>query len=258
MNFKIPRYIALELVPRALPGVLDEAREALAAFPCISSVNIPEIRTVPIKSYEPAVLFLKNGIPVTPHFRMIDRSSSELLEKISALVELGLREVLFIGGDPDPSVRPSGLSTVEAVAIVKRRFPELSIYAGLDPYRQSFREELDYARRKLDAGCDGFYTQPFFSIGMLDQWLEQLPGVTVRCGIAPVMSAKSRLYWERTNKVVFPPRFAFDEKSQAALARAMLSHISEACQEAYLMPVRIGAKEYLGDVFEDKNATFQG
>ena len=253
MSFRKPKNIALELVPRTLDGVLAEARESLSSFPFVTSINIPEIRRLPIKSFEPSKRLLESGLVTTPHFRLIDRNEKDLLQKIAVLVEAGLSQVLLIGGDPpkeSPDFVPSGLTTLQAVQAVKREFSQLKIYTGLDPYRSSFREELDYARAKRDAGSDGFFTQPFFSVGMLELWLEQLPDAEIWFGIAPVYTERSQNYWERVNKVVFPPNFSFDRDFNTRLARQLLVTISETQQRAYLMPVANGALAYLRDIFE--------
>lgn len=247
MYFKIPSSVALELVPRSLDGILSEAQENLAKFPWISSVNVPEIMSVPIKSFEATRKLLAHKICATPHFRMIDRNLFELMQILETLVGEGLERVLLIGGDtPDyPAFRSSGLSTILAIREVRRAFPKLKIYAGIDPYRQSFRKELDYAFHKREAGCDGFFTQPFFSVGMLELWLEQLPDAELWFGIAPVYSDKSRVYWERRNRVVFPPNFSYDVERNASLARKLLTTIAECGQRAYLMPVRVSPSAYL-------------
>lgn len=248
----LPKSIALELVPRTLETLLQESKDCLSRFP-ITTVNVPEIRTVALKSFESARMLLENGVPVTPHFRMVDRSLTELLDKLEALISLGLKQVLIIAGDPpkDVGFQPSGLTSVLAIREIRRIYPKLKIFAGLDPFRTSFREELDYARRKLDAGADGFYTQPFFSVGMLEQWMEQLPNAEVWYGIAPVLSEKSRLYWENTNKVVFPPDFTIDLEGNVRTGRALLKAIAQAKQRAYLMPVRVGAAEYVGSLLNN-------
>lgn len=253
MSFRKPKEIALELVPRTLDGILAEAKESLSTYPFVTSINIPEIRKLPIKSYEPTELLLQNKIAATPHFRVIDRTEKELLEKIAKLVESGLKQVLIIGGDPpkdDPHFTPSGLSTLTAVKTIKREFPSLKIYTGLDPYRSSFREELDYAYSKQEAGSDGFYTQPIFSIGLLEQWQEQLPDAEIWFGIAPIFTEKSRRYWERVNKVVLPSNFSYDMEYNVRLARQLLVTINEMHQRGYLMPISNGALNYLQSIFD--------
>ena len=69
MSFRKPKDIALELVPRSLDGILAEAKQSLATFPFVTSVNVPEIRRLPIKSFEPSQLLLQSNIDTTPHFR---------------------------------------------------------------------------------------------------------------------------------------------------------------------------------------------
>lgn len=248
---KIPDSVSLELVPRSLKEFHTEVKDCFSDFPFLSALNIPEIRSVPVKSFEPSLMLLKESFPVIPHFRLIDRTLPELLGLLASLKEFGLQKVLLIGGDPpkDVDFTPSGVSTLMALREVKREFPALKVFAGLDPYRTSFREELDYALRKMDAGCDGFFTQPFFSLSLLDVWIEQFQGVETWFGVAPVYSQKSKLYWERVNKVVFPPDFNFSRKYNAKLAQLLFARVAEANGFGYLMPIAVSAKEYLNDVF---------
>ena len=57
MSFRKPKDIALELVPRSLDGILAEAKQSLATFPFVTSVNVPEIRRLPIKYRERRISF---------------------------------------------------------------------------------------------------------------------------------------------------------------------------------------------------------
>lgn len=254
MKFKMPSSIALELVPRDLNLFLEESRLNLERYSFIQKINVPEIRSVEIKSFEASHVLLKNSLPAVPHFRLIDRTLDDLLEKVSALKTLGLEEVLLIGGDPPKNDEfvPSGLTTLVAIAEVRKAFPSLKIYAGLDPYRSSFRHELDYAMQKMDAGCNGFYTQPFFSLKVLDLWLEQLSGTEIWFGISPVYSDKSRKYWEKVNQVVFPADFSYGKKENRDLAKLLLARIADANCNAYFMPITISASAYLNDLVENE------
>lgn len=255
MNFKKPSSIALELVPRDLNLFIEESRFNLKQYPFIQKINVPEIRSVEIKSFEASKVLLDQSLPAVPHFRLIDRSLDDLLEKISNLKAIGLNEVLLIGGDPPKNADfvPSGLTTLTAISEVRKAFPSLKVYAGLDPYRSSFRRELDYALEKIDAGCDGFYTQPFFSLKYLDLWLEQLSAnAELWLGISPVYSDKSRKYWENVNQAVFPADFSYGEKENSDLARALLERIADVNCNAYLMPISISPTAYLKEIFENE------
>jgi len=240
--------IALELVPKTLDSFLEESRTHISNFPKIMAINIPELRSVDIKSFEASKHLLKNGVAAIPHFRLIDRTLDDLETKIEKLVLLGLKRVLLISGDPPIDMRdfvPSGVKVPQAIKHLKTKFPKLKIYAGQDSYRQSFRKELDYCKEKLDAGADGFFTQPFFSEGILNLWLEHLHETEMWIGLSPVAGNGSRNYWETVNQVVFPPNFRFDLEYNCIAGRRILTLIEAAGKNAYLMPITISADKYL-------------
>jgi methylenetetrahydrofolate reductase (NADPH) len=240
--------IALELVPKTLDSILEESNLHISNFPKITAINIPEIRSVEIKSFAAAEHLLKNSVAAIPHFRLIDRTLDDLEQKIEKLLELGLKQVLLISGDPPIDVAnfvPSGIKAPQAIKHIKNKFPQLKVYAGQDSYRQSFKKELDYCKEKLDSGADGFFTQPFFSEGLLAQWLEQLPGTEMWIGLSPVTGKSSRNYWETVNQVVFPPNFCFDLEGNCAMGRRILTLVEAAKKDAYLMPITISANKYL-------------
>jgi len=240
--------IALELVPKSLSSLLEESKRHIGHFPKIHAINIPEIRSVEIKSFEASEHLLKNGVDAIPHFRLIDRTLGDLESLIGKLIPLGLKQALLISGDPPldtPGFVPSGIKAPDAIKHIKTKFPQLKVYAGQDPYRQSFRKELDYCKQKLDAGADGFFTQPFFSEGLLNQWLEQLPETEMWIGLSPVTGQSSRNYWETVNQVVFPPNFKFGLEDNCIMGRRILTLIEAAKKDAYLMPITISAEKYL-------------
>jgi len=240
--------IALEIVPRNLDSFLEESRNYINSFPKITAINIPELRNVEIKSFEASEHLLKNEVAAIPHFRLIDRTLDDLEEKIEKLVSLGLKQVLLISGDPPvdvPNFVTSGVKAPQAIKCIKTKFPQLKVYAAQDSYRQSFKKELDYCKEKLDAGADGFFTQPFFSEGLLNQWLEQLPETEMWIGLSPVTGKGSREYWETTNQVVFPPNFCFDLEGNCIMGRRILTLIEAAGKDAYLMPITVSTDKYL-------------
>ena len=240
--------IALELVPKTLDSFLEESRGHISNFPKIAAINIPELRSVEIKSFEASEHLLKNNVAAIPHFRLIDRTLQDLENLIGKLVSLGLKQVLLVSGDPPLDLQnfvPSGVRAPQAIKHIKTKFPQLKVYAAQDSYRQSFKKEFDYCKEKLDAGADGFFTQPFFSEGTLAQWLEQLPETEIWVGLSPVTGPNSRSYWETTNQVVFPPNFKFDLQSNCLLHKRLLKQVESAGKDAYLMPFTTAADKYL-------------
>jgi len=239
--------IALELVPKTLDSFLEESRTQINNFPKITAINIPELRSVEIKSFEASEHLLKNSVPAIPHFRLIDRTLDNLEKLIEKLVALGLKQTLLISGDPPldtTGFTPSGIKAPAAIKHIKTKFPQLKVYAGQDPHRQSFKKELDYCKEKLDCGADGFFTQPFFSESLLCQWLDHLPNTEMWVGLSPV-TVKNRTYWESVNNVVFPPNFSFDLEGNCKVDRRLLTLIEEAGKDTYLMPFTTSTSKYL-------------
>lgn len=244
--------IALELVPNSYESLLEESQFAIARKVGIVSINIPEMRSKAIKGHHAADHLLRHGIDAIPHFRTIDRTYEDLESRIAPLISLGLQSVLLISGDPlkdVPNFQPSGVTPVNAIPRLKAKFPGLKVFAGFDPYRQGFRAELEYCHQKLDAGADGFFTQPFFSPYLLEAWLEQLAGTEVWVGVSPVTTASFKSYWEKTNQVVFPPGFGIDLVSNCQNERYLLSIAERYGQKSYLMPITVSTHDYLPALF---------
>jgi len=245
MSTNLP--IALELVPNSYEELSSDSRFAHDASKQVCAINIPEMRSKSIKGYHAADHLLRQGFDAIPHFRTIDRTYEELQALIAPLIPLGLKSVLLISGDPikDPAFKPSDLTPVNAIPRLKAAFPGLKVYVGFDPYRQSFRAELEYCKAKIAAGADGFFTQPFFSPFLLEDWLDQLVGTEVWVGLSPVTTESFKGYWEKTNKVVFPASFKIDLLSNCQNERCLLDVTARYGQKAYLMPVTVSIEEYL-------------
>ena len=83
----------------------------------------------------------------------------------------------------------------------------MKVYAGIDQYRSGIRDELYRVERKAQAGAAGFFTQPFFDMRYLEMFADLLDGHEIYWGVSPVLSSRSRGYWERKDKAVFPKNF---------------------------------------------------
>ena len=77
--------------------------------------------------------------------------------------EYNIKEVLVVEGDPPQSMLYQVYPTISTDIIKKfsEEMPEITVYAGIDQYRSSMKEEEYRIRRKQLAGAKGFFTQPF-------------------------------------------------------------------------------------------------
>ncbi len=239
--------ISVELVPRSAAGLVRDATFIRERLSWVTSLNIPDLLRFPLRSWHAC----RHTAPIfassIPHVRAIDMAPDAPLPMAETLRSAGLTEILVIGGDPshdiDHVTYPQ--SSIDVIRRFKKELPHLKVYAALDPYRQGFRAERDYVSRKLDAGADGFFTQPFFDRRLLELYAELLAGEVVFWGITPVVTSGARAYWETTNGALFPRGFEPTMQWNRSFAHDTLRLVASMNSNAYLMPIRVDLAEYL-------------
>ena len=242
--------ISVELIPRGATELLADAATVRAAMPQANVLNIPDLMRLPMRSWE-ACSITSSVLPASiPHIRAIDIPPGDDLPMAEAILAAGLTEVLVIRGDPphDMAHQTYPNSSEDIIRRFKRRCPGMRVYAAFDPYRQGFRDELTAVHRKLDAGADGFFTQPVFDLRLLEISAEMLRDQCVFWGIAPVIGEKSRAYWETTNRVIFPAGFSPVLDWNRSFATDAIRTIRGFGGNAYFMPIRVNLATYLANL----------
>ncbi len=237
--------ISIELVPRSYQHLDDECQQLKQVFTFLDTVNIPDLLRMPVRSWEAcrhtSQYFRRN----IPHLRAIDFNlrEPEALEQAIA----GLDDVLVVSGDLPQGFGRGVYPTrcLDVIRYIKTHHPAKTVIAGIDPYRQSMREEMEYTRQKVDVGADVFFTQPFFSLHLLQCWFELLPDYDVYWGISPVVGEKAKNYWEYTNHVIFPPEYDFTLEGNQRFARSVVSFVREQDSNLYFMPIKVNIMDYL-------------
>jgi methylenetetrahydrofolate reductase (NADPH) len=242
--------ISIELVPRSVAALEEECLAIKARFPRLEMVNIPDILRMPLRSWEACRIAKRYFRRVIPHLRAIDFCLTNAADIERAVA--GFDEVLIVSGDPprDFSRLTYPTTSVELIAFIKQRFPQIRVFAGVDPYRCGPRAELDYLKRKKEAGADAFFTQPFFCLHLLDAYVSMLSSYEVFWGVSPVLSDKSRSYWETTNQAIFAADYQHTMEFNQSFARAFLSRLSGDHSHAYFMPIRTNTVAYLEGILE--------
>jgi len=243
--------ISIELVPRDWETLKAQFEMIAARFPQITVLNVPDLMQFPIRSWDACAAGNRHFEKTIPHLRAIDfnlRQRFDLADKLSAL---DIHSVLVIAGDPpqDMARRVYRNSSLELIRVLKKEAPWLEVFAGIDPYRRSLREELDHVAAKLDAGADGFFTQPFFDTRLLEIYMEQLNKEYVFWGICPVTTEKGKAYWESKNFAVFPNDFQLTLPWNIQFARSVISKVGSVKGNIYFMPIRTNPEIYLDSIF---------
>jgi methylenetetrahydrofolate reductase (NADPH) len=252
--------VSLEAVPRSREALISGAAEA-ANFPAISLINVPDLLRFSIRSWEACGILAATGgkepagqrPALMPHLRAADFDLRVPFPHTEYFRSLGINQVLVIAGDPPAPGIPAPRQTypTETVPFIKKlkaEMPELRIHAAFDPYRTNIRYELDYLAAKEDAGAEGFFSQPFFDLRLLEIYAEYLTGKQVFWGVSPVLSQANRNYWESRNRAVFPKSFRADLFWNVDFGRRVLEFCNANGFNLYLMPIKIDLAAYLSGV----------
>lgn len=239
--------ISLELIPRSRSGLRAELDTVREHFPGVDTVNVPDLTRFSTRSWE-GCAFARPHLRAIPHIRAIDLNPKEPLPMSGLLLAHEIDEVLIVTGDApsDMNRRVYNVDAEAAIRRFRRELPHVRVYAGLDPYRQSFARERDYLERKLEAGAVGFFSQPFFDLRLMDTYADLLPeGAEMWWGVTNVTSEGSANYWTSRNNAVFPRSFDLSLEWNRKLAGDALQFARDRGQNVYFQPIRTDLREYL-------------
>lgn len=239
--------IAVELVPRSRSKLRAELALLKEHFPSVDTVNIPDLLRFSTRSWD-GCAYARPHFKAIPHIRAIDHNPKEPLCMLEALAKHQLTEVLIISGDApsDMSHRTYSVDAEDLIRRFRRELPDVKVYAGLDPYRQSFVNERDYMERKLEAGAVGFFSQPFFDLRLMEIYAEILPaGAEMWWGVTNVTSEGSMNYWASRNRAIYPKNFELSLAWNRRLATQALEFARQRGQNIYFQPIKTDLLDYL-------------
>lgn len=241
--------ISFEVVPRdaaSLKTQLDFVEETL---PFVDTINVPDLLRLPIRSWESGKYIARDKYRFIPHLRAIDFDLKETrLERM--INDCELDTVLLVSGDPPPDRSHPIYDThvLEMIRKVRCTFPEITIFAALDPYRSSIKRERAYMLKKLDVGADYLMSQPFFDMRLLEIFSELIPNEKTYWGISPIVTDRSKAYWEKMNQVIFPGDFKATYEWNIAFAQKVLNFCKIKGSNAYFMPINIDLEKYFSPI----------
>ncbi|MCZ4280930.1 methylenetetrahydrofolate reductase [NAD(P)H] [Kiloniella laminariae] len=141
----------------------------------------------------------EKGLPIAAHITLAGASRQDILRMVSGWSELGIKRLVALRGDAaEPGqafkAHPEGFAdSIELVAAL-REFGSFEIavaaYPEAHPDSRSLQADLDYLKRKQDAGASSAITQFFFEAGSFYRFEEaaRAAGITIPLipGILPI------------------------------------------------------------------------
>ncbi len=241
--------ISFEIVPRSLAAFAEQYQFVQSLGAAINVINVPDIQRFSVRSWEVGKQIDVASYRFVPHFRAIDFKvdGGELCRLIE---QHQLQQILLVSGDPPEGLKRQYFNTdvVDLIRVIKKHYPQLSIYAGFDPHRQGLQDECDYIQRKVDAGVSGFFSQPFFDSRLIEIYADHMQGLETYIGLSPITTAASMQYWEVKNKVKFPSHFRPDYQWSIDFANQTLKLAEQLGLHIYFMPIRIDLQAYFSQL----------
>lgn len=232
------------LPPRGwlLDDIIAKARQCKAAG--VSAINVPDgpratARMSPIVTSQQVQE--KAGIEAVLHFCCRDRSLLGMQADLLGCAAAGIRNILFITGDPPKlgdypfSSAVFDADSIGMVAVQHRMNCGLDmggkkidaptralIGVGADPNALDFKREVDRMRKKAEAGAEFVITQPVFDVTALLKFLDAIADLRlpVIAGIWPLASYRNAEFMKREVPGVVVPDGIMERMARAQTKEA--------------------------------------
>lgn len=111
------------------------------------------------------------GVPVAAHLTCVDATRAETLEIADQYAEAGVSQIVALRGDPPKgadrfTAHPDGFASsvelIEALAATGKFTLRVGAYPDTHPEAATAQADIDWLKRKIDAGASSAITQFFF------------------------------------------------------------------------------------------------
>ena len=159
--------------PRTANGrrALVETARRLAVFaPAYYSVTYGAGGSTRDRTFAAAAALLEAGLDAAPHLSWGSAAAAEVLAQVAAYRERGVGRIVALRGDAPSGAGPvAGDRHADALVRLLRRRARgdlrvyVAAYPETHPQAASATQDIDYLKRKVDAGADACITQYFYN-----------------------------------------------------------------------------------------------
>ncbi|MBR5558838.1 MAG: methylenetetrahydrofolate reductase [Oscillospiraceae bacterium] len=163
----------------------------------------------------------EHGVPTLAHLTCVSSTHQMVHEKIEAMKQAGIENVMALRGDLTPELAQSDRSgwhyrnAIDLVRELKESGADFCIggacYPEIHPESSNQKEDIRYLKEKVDAGCDFLTSQMFFDNNLFYNFLYKIreAGITVPVvpGIMPITNANQVARAIQLSGSFMPQRF---------------------------------------------------
>lgn len=136
------------------------------------------------------------GVTPAAHLTCVDASREAVNQVARDYWDAGIRHLVALRGDPSGGVgagpfqpHPDGYSGSAELVAALREIGEFDIsvagYPEVHPDARSPEADIDYLKRKMEAGANRIITQYFFEIDVFLRWRDRVAGAGIDLPIVP-------------------------------------------------------------------------
>jgi methylenetetrahydrofolate reductase (NADH) len=276
------RVVTAELTPPKGTDLGELLGKAQLLHGWVDAVNLTESPRAHMTVAPVAVarVLREHGVEAIVQMTARDRNRIAIQADILGAAVLGLRNFVFMGGDPPASGdHPDAkavfdLTASQMVAAARaltlghdlggrplRGAPQLFIGATVNPNAADLHAEVVNTRRKIDAGVQFLQTQAIYDTAALARFLDAIKpqGVAFLAGIIPLKSAKMAAWLNESLPGIHVPAALRREMERAgdpqaqlecgiAIAARTVREASKLCSGVHLMA--LGAEAHIPAILE--------
>ncbi len=165
-----------------------------------------------------ATLHKSSGLKVAAHLTCVNATKEETLEIASGFAEAGVTEIVALRGDPPkgagkftqyPGGFANSIELIEALAATGKFSIRVGAYPDVHPEAASAQADIDWLKRKLDAGADEALTQFFFEAETFFRFRDAcdkagIDGARITPGVLPIENWKGARNFARNCGTTIP------------------------------------------------------
>jgi len=162
-----------------------------------------------------------HGVPTLAHLTCVSSTKDTVQKKITQIIDYGIQNVMALRGDIPGELEHSDKNkwdykhAIDLVYELKCFDSSICVggacYPEIHPESSSQKDDINYLKEKVDAGCDFLTTQMFFDNNLLYNFLYKIreAGITVPVipGIMPITNANQLERAIKLSGSFIPQRF---------------------------------------------------